>query len=431
MKKKETKGTQGNKLRKQAESRLRDQTDRIDELSALDIKSLAHELATYQVELEMQNDELRRAQVDLEEARSRYVELYDFAPVGYLTLDESLVVVEANLTAAMTLGISKRALAGTPLISRVAPEDRARFLEYCQVVFESNLMEIIEIKMLARTSVFDAELRTTWAESASGEKFLHSTFTDVTERKQLQAEIVKSRDELEDRVEQRTTMLKTSDRQLRYLSQRLLLTQEEERKRLALELHDSVHQSLIAISMLVQNAMNHLTHKQNDKLAADLEDIMPIIKQSIEEVRRIQTDLRPPMLDDLGILATLAWYLREFQAKSAPIQVVQEFDFREEDIPNDLKPVIFRVFQEAMNNIKKHAQADTISVSLKNLEGSIKLSVSDNGLGFDLEETLVTSKAAGRLGLTSMQERTKFSGGTFFIQSEAGHGTTVTAAWPL
>jgi signal transduction histidine kinase len=136
-------------------------------------------------------------------------------------------------------------------------------------------------------------------------------------------------------------------------------------------------------------------------------------------------DLRPSILDDLGILATIGWFTREFQKVYSQISVEKEIRIEEKDVPDPLKTAIFRVIQEAMNNISKHSKATLIQLSLGKKEDKIELVIEDNGMGFDLE----TSTRG--LGLTSMRERTELSGGAFVIESTTGKGTTIRASWPL
>jgi signal transduction histidine kinase len=156
-----------------------------------------------------------------------------------------------------------------------------------------------------------------------------------------------------------------------------------------------------------------------------LETIIPMIKESIEEVRRIQMDLRPSTLDDLGILATIGWFTREFQKIYSHIFIEKQTDIQEDEVSPPLKTVIYRVMQEALNNIAKHSKADLVRLSLRKIENRIELMIEDNGIGFDLE-----SSRKG-LGLSSMRERAELSGGMFFIESTVGKGTLIRASWTI
>jgi len=219
--------------------------------------------------------------------------------------------------------------------------------------------------------------------------------------------------------------LRESENRLRHLSSQLLTVQENERKRISREIHDGLGQSLSAIKFKVEGMTQQMRGSRYKKMAESLETILPIIQESIEESRRIQMDLRPSILDDLGIIATLNWFSREFQKTYSDIHIDKKIDIQENEVPDTLKTVIYRISQEALNNIAKHSRAILIQLSLERKEDRIELIIVDNGMGFDLE----TSKRG--LGLTSMRERTELSGGTFVIESNLGKGTTIRAEWPI
>jgi signal transduction histidine kinase len=218
--------------------------------------------------------------------------------------------------------------------------------------------------------------------------------------------------------------LTQSESQIKNLTSQLLLAEEKERKRIANELHDSLGQSLNAISTSVRNALQQVGDKVKTGFES-LEGIMPIIEQSILEVRRIGMNLRPAILDDLGLLSTIGWFTREYQISYPSIRVEKQTEIQETQVPDYLKSVIYRILQEAMNNIAKHSKASLVRLSLKEKNDRVELAVEDNGIGFAME-----SITKG-LGLGSMRERAEFSGGSFDIESLAGKGTMIRASWPL
>jgi len=219
--------------------------------------------------------------------------------------------------------------------------------------------------------------------------------------------------------------LKDSETRLRHLSTQLLTVQENERRSIARDLHDGVGQLLTAVKFRVESALELKSKKKS------LEDVIPLLKESIEEVRRVQMDLRPSTLDDLGVLATLEWLCREYQKIYTHIRIEKKTDLKESDVSMPVKTVIYRVAQEALNNIAKHSQADLVRLSLGKIENAIELMIEDNGAGFDLEEVLSPDNSRRGLGLASMRERTELSGGFFAIESTPGKGTTLRATWPL
>jgi len=140
--------------------------------------------------------------------------------------------------------------------------------------------------------------------------------------------------------------------------------------------------------------------------------------------------LRPSILDDLGLLATIAWFCRQYESTYSAIRVRQEINVEEHEISDVLKTVIFRVLQEAMNNIAKHSKANQVFLVLRKRDHAIQLVVRDNGHGFMVEDILSRKRSDRGLGLDSMKERTELAGGSFTIKS-SGSGTEIQTSWPL
>jgi signal transduction histidine kinase len=225
--------------------------------------------------------------------------------------------------------------------------------------------------------------------------------------------------------------LRESSNELRVLSNQLLSTEEKERKRIARELHDGIGQALSAIKFSVENTLRELRKSPNQAELKSLETVIPLTQKTIEEVRRIVKDLRPAILDDLGILATITWFCREFQKVYANIEIKKDINIREKDIPSPLKTVIYRILQEALNNIAKHSRADTVQLGLKKKNSRIKLELHDNGSGFDFARAISLKPSRRGFGLASMRERAELSGATFEINSSPGKGTAIRVQWEV
>ncbi len=224
--------------------------------------------------------------------------------------------------------------------------------------------------------------------------------------------------------------LRTSEAHLRSISAELLNAYEKERKLVAQEIHDSIGASLAAAKFKLETALKEMKEDHSQARTA-LESITPIIQGTIDESRRIQVSLRPSVLDDLGILATINWFCRQFESTYSNIRIQKEIDIQEHEVPEPLKIVIYRLLQEGLNNIAKHSKALAVSLSLKKSNQNLELMIQDNGQGFDLEEVYSRKETTKGLGLNSMKERIELSGGFFSIESKMGAGTVIRATWSM
>lgn len=225
--------------------------------------------------------------------------------------------------------------------------------------------------------------------------------------------------------------LNTTARQLKFLSNRLMGAEDTERKRWAQELHDEIGQALTGIKYGVDNAVSLLERARVEDGIGALNNVIHVIQSAIEEARRISVSLWPAILDQLGIVATISWYCREYQRIYSGISLRQHVTIRESQISDDLKIVIYRVLQESLTNVAKHSSAEHVSVELQKSSGVLRLTITDDGPGFSvpaLERAGMTEEQHG-FGLMSMRERVELSGGVFEIDSEMGRGTTISAAW--
>jgi PAS domain S-box-containing protein len=225
-------------------------------------------------------------------------------------------------------------------------------------------------------------------------------------------------------------MLRKSERELRLLSSKILEAQESERKRVARELHDGIGQALTGIKFSLENSVRRLKETGTSPHFKELENIIPLIQSTVDETRRIAMGLRPSTLDDIGISETIYWFCQQFEDIYKNIRIQQLIEVEENQIPEALKTVIFRVLQESLNNVAKHSKADCVQVSLLQQGEIVELVVEDNGIGFDPQGHVRQSARTKGFGLASMRERTELSGGRFTIQSAPGQATRICAVWP-
>lgn len=218
--------------------------------------------------------------------------------------------------------------------------------------------------------------------------------------------------------------------ELRRMSAQLLTIQENERRRIATDLHDGLGQSLTLIRLALENLTELLAENSFSGADESLKNLRVKVQDAFSELRRVAMDLRPSTLDDLGILATLSWFFREFESACRGIRIDRQLLVQENQVPVALKITIFRILQEAVSNIVKHANADRIRVSLVRTDDALHLSIEDNGQGFDLAGRGRSPSLDHGLGLVSMKERATHSGGAYRIESAVGQGTRIFVSWP-
>jgi PAS domain S-box-containing protein len=228
----------------------------------------------------------------------------------------------------------------------------------------------------------------------------------------------------------REEALRDTQAQLQRLSNQRLSIQEAERKRIAADLHDGLGQSLSLLKLSIEQVAGTLSAAGSEDAARTLAQPASIVKYVLADMRRISMNLRPSMLDDLGIIPTLAWFFREFEASGVKTKIEREIRVKEADVPPPLRIVIFRILQEATNNAVKHAEAERIKVCLHNVNDAIEFSIEDDGKGFDSIGAGNIGATKKGLGLQSMRERAELSGGNYDIESAPGKGTRISVRWP-
>ncbi len=406
-------------------------------------------------ELEKIRDQHEKTYEELTRTKAMYHGLFEFSPDAIVVVARDGHLVQVNAQAERLFGYGRDEMLDKPVEILMPERFSQRHIGYRQSYFGKPRvrpmgmgLELYGKRKDGSEFPLDISLGPLEIEK---DIFVVSVARDISRRKQMEEELRKSRDELETRVHGRTreleaineelkteigrrqkieNKLQESESYLRHLSTELLTAQEKERRLVAQEIHDSIGSSLAATKFKVESALGQVGHS-NPQTRASLESMIPILQETIQETRRIQMALRPSILDDLGILATVEWFCRQFESTYTHIRITQEINIQEDEVVNPLKITIFRVLQEAMNNVAKHSKADRVLLFLRKINQEIQLLIQDNGQGFDVPEAQSRKSVTRGLGLTSMMERIELSGGVFVLESIRGKGTTIRASWPL
>jgi PAS domain S-box-containing protein len=403
--------------------------------------------------LELQNEELRHSKADVEAGLEKFSDLYDFAPVGYFSLDEQGSILEVNLTGAALLGTDKSRLSGRRFQLFVAPQSRPLFNVFLGGVFAGHEKRSCEVSLVsAGHAAFWADLQAMTAISRDGApKRCLMAIVDVTARKQaeeaqhridilgatnrkLQDEIVRrkavelSLRKSEERAHQLLGHSRHLQNKLRQMSHQILLVQENQRKEISRELHDEISQLLLSINLHL--AILDSNAAINPKsIRRSIARVRWLVEKSVRIVHDFARELRPPMLDDLGLIPALSTYIVDF-SKRKGLKIHFTAFSGVEAFAGDKRTVLYRVTQEALANVAKHARASLVKVLIMKAREGVCLEISDNGKAFDIGR-LSSAAWSDRLGLTGMRERVEMVGGRFSVESASGTGTTIRAEIPF
>jgi len=222
--------------------------------------------------------------------------------------------------------------------------------------------------------------------------------------------------------------LRSSRNELVALSEQLIRAQENERKRIAVELHDSVGQSLSAVKYTLERGLEMLRQPRLGKPKEVFELAVRRIQEAAENIRAISTDLRPKILDDLGAASAVQWFCRDFAEIYPGLAINTELAVSDRDVPGRLATVVYRCVQELLNNVAKHAKARNVWVLLAREDDVLTLQVRDNGVGLD--QATPESRRHGS-GLRNLRERAQMTGGQFSCTAAPGSGTLAQLTWNL
>ena len=411
-----------------------------------DTKRVLHELEVHQIELEMQNAELQEARDKVETLLETYTDLYDFAPVGYYSVDEQSLILAVNLTGAALLGVERSRLVERRLLTFATPESLTTLQTFFKKVFAGPEKQVCVVSLRnERGATFWADLQATPSSSLNDpRKWCRVIVSDLTTLKQaeevlqrmeglatanqeLKLEIV-HRQMAEMALKKGEAEARHMQEQLRHLSRQLLLTQEEERKRISRELHDEIAQTLVGINVHLASLTMQDTVDLK-QLRTKITQTQRLVEKSVEIVHRFARELRPTVLDDLGLIPALQSFIREFIQRTG-IRINFTAFARVDQLNSTQRTVLYRVTQSALANVHKHAHASQVKVSIRKLGGTIRLEIHDDGKSFEVQRVLL-AKRHKRLGLLGSRERVEMVGGKFGIESAPGKGTTIRAEIPI
>lgn len=353
--------------------------------------------------------ERKRTERSYMESEAKYKYLFNNNPALIIIWDiETLAILEVNDMALELYGYSREEFLNMNVLDLRPPEDREKIRNFSKTMLTSP----------------EYKVRRTWRHLKKNGEIVYMDITshriDYNNRKVI---LSLAKDITEQRhAEER---LKETYDDIRRLNAHLQTLREEERTSIAREIHDELGQQLTGLKMDA-SWLSRKLENSDERIVLKLKEMISLMDETIKTVRRISSDLRPGILDDLGLIAALEWQSSEFEKRSG---IKVEFSAEIKDLKTDRKTniAIFRIFQESLTNAMRHSGAGTLSCSLKEDGKFLTMSIRDDGKGFDAE----TARKKKTLGLTGMRERALMIGGKMTVSSQSGKGTLIEFKLPL
>ena len=402
-------------LRKRAEKMLKNVISKtIPSLASENVEALVHELRIHQIELEVQNEELRQSRQEAQESRDQYYDLFEASPCPYITLDGQFRIQRVNSAAERLLGAERRVLIGRRLSEYVDANDAQAVMECWATVLEGKGPLSCEMKLCCKDGVKFALADVSLVGSPNSNQHLRLTATDITERKLA-----------EERLKAQDRALMEHQRELQSVSARLLSMEQNIRQNIARDLEEEYRQRM-AVLIWELSAIEReepLTTRGLTKLHA----IQQRVSHMGVDLHHLAHRLHSGFLQRGGLQIAMKEYISDLNTFAAT-----RITFAAPELPVECHPeksvALFRVMQEALVNVFKHAEAKAVIVELKATEQELLLTVRDDGKGF---HTGSRATAPGKFGLLIMRERMRAMGGAFTVESRPGEGTTLKASMPL
>jgi two-component system CheB/CheR fusion protein len=388
---------------KAAKNTLKNKADEIEKLSSEDLKYLVHELSVHQIELEMQNEELKEARIQLEVSLNKFSDLYNFAPIAYFTLDPTGQIDDINLSGMNMLSQEKRYLQNKHFQNFILQEYKDRFHSFLSRVFSTKSKQTCELEIInKKDQKYHIQLIGTPIKDVKKDVlFCRTAMIDITDQK-MAREIIKASIEEKERLNI------------------ILKTQEQERKRISESLHNGIGQTLYAAKLKLDQFIKDASKSDN------LMDLKTLLAEAINDVKVISFELIPAILEDFGLETILQELCRKFSKDDGIKFSCTVFGYKKRmDVSVEI--AIYRIIQELVNNILKHSQAKDAQIYLT-VTDKIIIRVEDNGIGFSEPEAI---KKTEGMGLKNIKNRVKLLDGTMEFISGAKKGTTVIINVPL
>jgi len=336
-------------------------------------------------------------------------DLYENAPCGYHSVGPDGTVLRMNQTELIWLGFTQQEFVGKRKFAElVSARFHSEYKHALEVLIVGREVAEIEIELVRKDgSMFDAFLRIAAVRDSRG-AFIHTraTVIDITARKRAETEA------------------RIHAEQLQAISKRVVEIQETERRNLSAELHDRLGQDLAAINLSLHIIKDQLSAGSRTKVSTRLDDSIALVERTVEVVRDVAGALRPLVLDEYGLAVTLKSYGEQFAARTG-IRVTVAVKHPVPRLEQDAEMALFRISQEALTNVLKHAKASMVRLMLAVDAKSVSVTITDDGCGFDAESRI--DQVPKGLGLLIMQERLRAVKGSLRVESRPGAGTSVIA----
>lgn len=391
---------------------------------------LLEELSIALQELQVASSELESRSIEAARLLQRYQELFEFAPDAYVETDGRGIIRQANRAAGGLFNISPDQLTGHALASYLIAGERRSFRLLTTHMATTGQVRDRDLSIQPRDgapvacSVSALALRERSGETTG----LLWLIRNISERKQVQQQVERMNAELDRAVTERTQELQGANTQLRQLAHKIASVQEDERRRISHELHDESGQALTALKMNLE-AMRDLVPDELPRLGKSMDEAIALTSETMIELRTLAHDLRPPSIDTVEIDSLLEGMCRDFRKRS--LIAIRYFGDHAPPLEPTVSITFYRLLQEALTNVARHANATQVRVAFQADAEVLKLTVEDNGDGFDYDATVAAQAKSKGIGILGMEERLKTVGGRLEVHSAPGKGTRLVGYVPL